>query len=217
MLPVNFIPLFEVMHRGTCTITIFEDHVVKRIGFKRKELKTIYESITQEPIPHCVEVDIGRSKFHSSNEPWKIILYPIGSSVIVDDEKALIRVLRDVAHALSHLHARNIVHGDVRWPNILQKSNGSFMLIDLENAGFEGHVIPSQLVFRATLDTIEGEPAIYRKSSDMYQFHRIMEEKRKLIAQEELKGLFASLGKGKDVRATSSEAFKILSDLCGLL
>ena len=63
----------------------------------------------------------------------------------------------DIARCLSHLHSRNFIHGDLKPKNIM-RSEGSFLLIDLDGSaeigpGFAGMKIssaysPPELVFR---------------------------------------------------------------------
>ena len=70
----------------------------------------------------------------------KLQLCPVGYPVHIQDVAELKTAIREILTGLSFLHERGFVHRDIRWENIVKDVNGSFVLIDLENAGREGPV-----------------------------------------------------------------------------
>ena len=48
--------------------------------------------------------------------------------------QTLLKVIKDVARALDHVHSRGYVHGDVKPENVLFRSNGSAVLCDFDTA-----------------------------------------------------------------------------------
>jgi serine/threonine protein kinase len=64
-----------------------------------------------------------------------IFLAPVGVAVLPSSEHELIQCLECVLEALVALHARNLMHRDIRWPNVLRipKTN-EWILIDFDDA-----------------------------------------------------------------------------------
>ncbi|KAG9306479.1 hypothetical protein G9A89_008415 [Geosiphon pyriformis] len=61
-------------------------------------------------------------------------LAPVGCPVIPNNENELRSAIRDVLRILKRLHHMNVVHRDIRWSNIVRLVDGSWMLIDFEEA-----------------------------------------------------------------------------------
>eukprot|EP00245_Coleochaete_scutata_P007192 TRINITY_DN22315_c0_g1_i1.p1 TRINITY_DN22315_c0_g1~~TRINITY_DN22315_c0_g1_i1.p1 ORF type:complete len:631 (-),score=140.08 TRINITY_DN22315_c0_g1_i1:237-2129(-) len=59
-------------------------------------------------------------------------LSPLGYDCEAHEEEGLREAVRCILQALRRLHDEGFVHRDVRWPNVLQKADGSWFLIDLE-------------------------------------------------------------------------------------
>ncbi|PNH02294.1 hypothetical protein TSOC_011738 [Tetrabaena socialis] len=53
--------------------------------------------------------------------------------------------VRAVLEALAALHAKGLVHRDVRWPNLIRTARGAWLLIDLEHVGDAGRSCPPAL------------------------------------------------------------------------
>ena len=77
----------------------------------------------------------------------KLQLCPVGYPVHIQDVAELKTAIREILTGLSFLHERGFVHRDIRWENIVKDVNGSFVLIDLENAGREGPVTYNSLAW----------------------------------------------------------------------
>ena len=77
----------------------------------------------------------------------KLQLCPIGYPVRIQDVAELKKAIREVLTGLSFLHERGFVHREIRWENVVKDVNGSFVLIDLENAGHEGPVTYNSLAW----------------------------------------------------------------------
>jgi len=67
-------------------------------------------------------------------------LCPVGYPVLYPDATELKRAIRDILIGLSFMHELGFVHRDIRWENVVKDWSGSFVVIDLENAGKEGPV-----------------------------------------------------------------------------
>jgi hypothetical protein len=61
-------------------------------------------------------------------------LYPIGRMVQPKDVEEFKKCLLEISEAVDSLHKNRFCHRDIRWPNILQKVDASWMLIDLDFA-----------------------------------------------------------------------------------
>jgi len=76
---------------------------------------------------------MGRTQIH-------LKLIPLGFSQPPTTAAELKSAVMDILKGLKWLHDKGFVHRDVRWPNVIRKQDGQFMLIDLELAGKEGSV-----------------------------------------------------------------------------
>ena len=79
------------------------------------------------------------------------------------------------ARSTSDLHGLGFVHRDIRLPNILRLPNGSFILIDFENSGKDGDIIPAELAASRVMDPEVVANHKYTSAHDMYQVGKLIE------------------------------------------
>ncbi|KAF9450092.1 kinase-like protein [Macrolepiota fuliginosa MF-IS2] len=88
---------------------------------------------------------------------------------------------RDVAHGLTHLHYKNIIHGDLKGPNVLISSSGRACLADFGLAYMSAPGILEWTSVRSSThgcgtvrwnapELIESDKGIASKNSDVYAF-----------------------------------------------
>ena len=95
-------------------------------------LEALYGIVKTGKIRNTIRCRDGYPKRDGDN--MELHLYPIGRPTVPRDEPSLNRCLTDVLTALNDLHENEFCHRDVRWPNILQNVDKSWMLIDLDFA-----------------------------------------------------------------------------------
>jgi hypothetical protein len=122
------------------TITFFEKHVRKMLQnvqggpqFDFEGLGQLYDLVKRKMVVNTIQC--GTPNIRESRSGVVVLhLFPLGLSRLPKNATELKACLTAVNLALKSMHAHGFVHRDVRWPNIVQKVNMSWMLIDLEFA-----------------------------------------------------------------------------------
>lgn len=110
-----------------------------------KTFLTIYRKCRDSHFRHCIKLNslsFNGTKCTSfdirdlKNKSYqvKISLYPVGQQRLPKNEQELKSAIKCVLEFLEDFHKDELVHRDLRWPNILRGSTEWFV-IDLENAG----------------------------------------------------------------------------------
>ena len=143
-LPSDAVPLASVLEFSSGTkITVMEDYVIKRVDIKKQpllvdrlaELQELYKATRASK--HLIASDEGPH----IHKKYTVILSPYGEqlgpgylSFRIQSLAKLQAAIRCILLALRDLHAAEFAHTDIRWPNIIECSNETFRLIDLETA-----------------------------------------------------------------------------------
>ena len=143
-LPSDAVPLASVLEFSSGTkITVMEDYVIKRVDIEKQpllvdrlaELQELYKATRAST--HLILSDEGPH----IHKKYTVILSPYGEqlgpgylSFRIQSLAKLQAAIRCVLLALRDLHAAEFAHTDIRWPNIIECSNETFRLIDLETA-----------------------------------------------------------------------------------
>ena len=174
-MPGDSLPLYaEQMRSDGGSITVFDDHVIKRTLTIADD--AVYAAVLQ--LPHAIRVTVisrhGRGGFS------RLRLQPVAIERRPRSEVELQRAVRCVLRALSGLHARGFVHRDVRWPNVLHDgspgdSDGGWILSDFELASTIGAAIPP-LAIKPSLIAPEmrADGAMYTPAADVWQVGQLV-------------------------------------------
>ena len=143
-LPSNAVPLASVLEFSSGTkIIVMEDYVIKRVDIEKQpllvdrlaELQELYKATRGSK--HLISSDEGPH----IHKKYSVILSPYGEqlgpgylSFRIQSLAKLQAAIRCILLALRDLHAAEFAHTDIRWPNIIECSNETFRLIDLETA-----------------------------------------------------------------------------------
>ena len=143
-LPSNAVPLASVLEFPSGTqITVMEDYVIKRVDIKKQpllvdrlaELQELYKATRASK--HLIASDEGPD----IHKKYTVILSPYGGqlgpsylSFKIQSLAKLQAAIRCILLALRDLHAAKFAHTDIRWSNVIECSNETFRLIDLETA-----------------------------------------------------------------------------------
>ena len=143
-LPSNAVPLASVLKFPSGTqITVMEDYVIKRVDIKKQpllvdrlaELQELYKATRASK--HLIASDEGPD----IHKKYTVILSPYGGqlgpsylSFKIQSLAKLQAAIRCILLALRDLHAAKFAHTDIRWSNVIECSNETFRLIDLETA-----------------------------------------------------------------------------------
>ena len=94
----------------------------------------------------------------------------------------------------------------------LRLPNGSFILIDFENSGRDGDIIPAELTVSRVMDPEVVANHKYTRAHDMYQVGKLIEESLRDPPQEVLQ-LRNELLRPSGERYSAAEALKFLESL----
>jgi len=99
---------------------------------------------------------------------------PVCLEVMPSSESELRYAVRAVLRALEALHARGLVHRDVRWPNVLRSADKEWLLADFELADVAGAPLPEQFRAAASVpaDARRGGPWV--PACDLWQLGRLV-------------------------------------------
>jgi len=177
LVPAETIPIGRTVQRLNGVQLIFSAQSLVKVVPKEDRhidfphLQEFYSTILPQ-LPHSIRCDLINSSW---NDGAKLHLSPIGKAVRdpEPDMRVVVEALRCVLVALDKLHDLGWCHRDVRWKNILQVEDGTFMLIDFEYAAMEGR--------RITWSNNHLPPEVKRdqnmawgKSQDMWQVGRLL-------------------------------------------
>ncbi|CAL8462525.1 g2058 [Coccomyxa elongata] len=161
-LPANPLPLYLTVRHFHSRISYREDHVLKVVpwgAFPNADLATltlVYDVLLS--IPHGAHLQHPRGLITPLRPPklgadkmWRVKMplgLPLGKATLPMSLPRLRCLVADVLCGLAELHARDIVHRDVRKQNILEMCGGAFGLIDYEHSGVANAVPPFQPLYQ---------------------------------------------------------------------
>ncbi|KAF0552254.1 hypothetical protein F8M41_022211 [Gigaspora margarita] len=168
LLPETVVPVWTHFKRTYGDIFITDTEIEKRIfsfsayPFSDMEILTnIYQNTKKiRNIIHAVKYP------QIVDDTYKVNLAPLGVRWMPKTEQGVKDAIRCVLDALVDLHKLGYVHRDVRWPNILQLTDNSWMLIDLECAGIDGADVNFGPLKDWAPEVIETKK--YTKKADVY-------------------------------------------------
>ena len=132
-----------------CVITFHHDYVSKCYKLPVEHYANIlkvYSLVKKQQLRHCVMVkkllfdkteviSFNTKNFKAKYSQVTVELHPIGQRKKPETVTELKIAICCVLEFLVDLHATDLVHRDLRWPNILRSGDGSWFVIDLETAG----------------------------------------------------------------------------------
>jgi len=156
-------------------------YVIKKIfdgddGLRRK-LKYIYKAVSGNKHINQMKGKIQTVTRKVKSPYLQLQLTPVGflrNPTSPSEKKAW---LISISIAVNHLHKHNIIHRDIRWPNMIRSSTAElfWFLIDFTDAFVEGHAQP-----RLLPETDESPPRINEfptpKSVDVWSIGRALIE-----------------------------------------
>ena len=131
-LPVAPVPLGVTVRRGNTSITYYADHISKVVewdNFANRDEQSLLEVYrVLRLLPNGVGLQHPRgllrplARAHLSHGRWRV-QFPLATPHRPPANLQRLRLLvADVLHGLRALHEHNIVHRDVRFPNVLEVS-----------------------------------------------------------------------------------------------
>jgi hypothetical protein len=172
-MPAHVIPLYVEQPRADGgSVTVFDDHVVKRC--RRVAPEALYDALAAGAIPCAVRV-VERT-LPSAERPFACLkLQPVAVQMLPHDEAELQRATTAVLRALAALHGRSFVHRDIRWPNVLADGNGGWLLVDFELAGVADEPLPAGAFNPdCVAPEVRAPDAPYTPAADLWQVGSLM-------------------------------------------
>jgi serine/threonine protein kinase len=131
-----------------------------------KDERTVLQQLQNRPHPHIIEAI-------DTDQPEGLYLrkYRQLPADVKSTQSRRIRLYRDIADALRHIHSLGIVHGDVRVDNVLFDDRFSAILCDFSAASPCGQPNP---VFPDLPLPVNGPSPILSEASDMFALASLM-------------------------------------------
>lgn len=169
LLPREVIPLYQSILRAGGEMIFYDDHVVKVTTYAAPP--QLYDLLGRgcpaSSIPNTIHVSNTKTR---PDGTIQLELRPVcRPHAHPSTEMELKKAIRSVLIALNYLHAQGFVHRDVRWENVLQTVDGTWILADFELAAKVGEpagMIKSQyLPPECVVDPTRG----FEPSGDIYR------------------------------------------------
>eukprot|EP00195_Chlamydomonas_chlamydogama_P008854 CAMPEP_0202897964 /NCGR_PEP_ID=MMETSP1392-20130828/6586_1 /ASSEMBLY_ACC=CAM_ASM_000868 /TAXON_ID=225041 /ORGANISM="Chlamydomonas chlamydogama, Strain SAG 11-48b" /LENGTH=514 /DNA_ID=CAMNT_0049583743 /DNA_START=11 /DNA_END=1555 /DNA_ORIENTATION=- len=187
VLPVSVLRLHKKVEREHgVSLEAKEDRIVKKIkNFGKHYVKKLmlttweyvgkaYEIASKSGSVGLVE-PLQLPSWRSEGDEYKVSLEP-GYGATPTNSVQLLQAVTCVLQGLSHLHKEQLVHRDVRWPNVVHGhrpgSRSEWMLVDLETVWQAGKA-PSSRLHRIADVLLNGR---YELASDLRLVARLMED-----------------------------------------
>lgn len=82
-------------------------------------------------VPHIDRIQSTSTSMQCST----VLFSPVGVVVLPSSEHELLQCLECVLEAISMMHGKNLIHRDIRWPNVLKIAKSEeWILIDFDDA-----------------------------------------------------------------------------------
>ena len=122
----------------------------------------------------CVVRVVSRTAL--SDGLFKLRIEPLCAEVLPVDVIELKSCIRNLLSALSQLHLVEIIHRDIRWPNVLRAPDSSWLLADFELANTESVPFPPKSINSKYLppEVISGSG--YSARGDVYRVGMLIKE-----------------------------------------
>ncbi|CAI2200910.1 4931_t:CDS:1, partial [Funneliformis geosporum] len=174
LLPDVAVPVWKLFKRTYGDIFISDSEIEKRIflfsTYSYSDitvLTNIYKNTKNvQNLVHAV-----KDPMVTNEDIYKVTLAPVGVKRKPRTELEVKVAIRCILDALVALHELGYVHRDIRWDNILQLNDYSWILIDLECAGVDGESVHFDLKGWAP-EAIETK--VYTTKADVYMVGRLL-------------------------------------------
>ena len=172
LMPDHVPPLYKEQPRFEGFVEVRDDHVRKVC---RMAPDAVYACLSgAERIPAAVSVEVLHLQRPRRDGLVELRITPVCLEVMPSDESELRDAVCAVLRALEALHARGLVHRDVRWPNVLRNAANEWLLADFELADVIEAPLPER--FRAAAgfpaETRRGGP--WLPACDLWQLGRLV-------------------------------------------
>ena len=154
------------------SITVYEDHVVKRCRVTAPA--DVYKRLQAGAIPCAVRVT-EHALGTRDGALARLVIRPVALEMRPHDEAGLRTAVVCVLTALAALHAAGFVHRDVRWPNVLHAGGAQWLLADFELASRVGEpLLPGAIDPRFVAPEAQPPGAPYGPAADVWQVGRLI-------------------------------------------
>ena len=170
LMPARVPPLYLKQRRFEGFVEVRDDHVRKVCSAAPDAVYACLSGAQRIPSAVSVEV-VPRPRADGLVE---LRIEPVCLEEVPSSEGELRDAVRAVLRALEALHARGLVHRDVRWPNVLRNAAGEWLLADFELADAAGEPLPEHYRRAASVpaEARRGEP--WTPACDLWQLGRLV-------------------------------------------